>query len=258
MSNDRQTPSQRLSFIIVSMYLFSINTLSCASLDLFISETRDTLNYRKENNGSVWPRAPDTNYSLTDPLCIGNYSIQLNEFCVTIRTFDESIQLLSSQMDTFTICIFYEDKPVPELRATIQSINSGPLMSGTEIMLLIHYILHALGVKRCTLLNRALFWYRTDVNGRVSIPLINLRCIHGEITDWYTSFGYRNANTYRIALKMEAIHDIKIGDKKLGPLLLSLWNRADKTEFHTTYMRFEGYFSSLTMLRDSHRWIVFL
>ena len=257
MSNDRQT-LQRLFFILVSIYLGSIDTLSSTTLDLFISETRSTLNYRKENNGSVWPKAPDTNYSLTDSLFIGNYSIQLNEFCVTIRTFDESIQLVSSQMDAFTTCIFYETKPVPELRATIQSINSGPLLSGTEIMLLIHYLLHGFGVKTCSLLNRALFWYRTDVNGRVSIPLINLRCIHGEITDWYTSFGYRNANTYRIALKMEAIHDTKIGDKRLGPLLLSLWNRTDKTEFRTTYIRFEGYFSPLTMLRDSHRWIVYL
>ena len=138
-------------------------------------------------------------------------------------------------------------------RAHILSMRRSHLMSGTQTMRLINYIVPRMGVPSATLVNEAnlLYLYRDH---QQRIPLIELRCMRGKHSDWYSDFGYFNANRESIAQVMQAIHCTEVhiddfgGTVCLGPYLHSLWI-TDSTEFHEFYIRFQDAFDPLLRLR---------
>ena len=86
--------------------------------------------------------------------------------------------------------------------------------------------------------------------------MMDLRCIRGKHSDWYSEFGYFNQNKAQIAAEMARINAIPYGNSSLGPWLYSLWNKSDKTDFHRAYQYNLWRFFPLTMLKDSDQWIV--
>ena len=165
---------------------------------------------------------------------------------------------------TFSFYIYYVGRRSDCPHATIQNIRTDSSLTGTEVVLLIHHILKRIGIKTCSLLNRAQFAYHYYSQRHMSIlrdsmPLIHLRCICGKSTDWYSNFGYHNgiSNMERIAEEMKRIHDIRTKSCSLGPMLFELWMQKNKTEFHRVYTHFEDEFVSLTALRDCDEWMVY-
>ena len=202
-----------LLLLLIAIPSTSTEISEIKTLNEFISETRNTWNSRRKkyNDTTFWSKLPPTRYNLTDSLTINNHAIQLRGFGVVDRG-----SIL--QHNTFLFHIHYEGRRIDCPHATITSIKSDSSLSGTEVMLLIHYILEGIGVKTCSLKNRARFAYRHYLHRHLStvilnsMPLINLRCICGKTTDWYSNFGYDNGirNVKRIGDEMQRIHDIKI------------------------------------------------
>ena len=166
----------------------------------------------------------------------------------------------------FYVAMHYFHDRDPDVVAYIMGINSAETRStltGTQLMALIHHILSELGIRRCSLQNCAKCWYRYDSpstgkESSASIPLIYLRCIRGETSDWYSEFGYFNKNQQRIAQEMARIHAIPYGNSSFGHWLYALWTKQNKNDFHIAYQDNLWRFSSLVKLRDTSKWISFL
>ena len=159
--------------------------------------------------------------------------------------------------------LYFQDT---EASAVVEWIRGTTQWTGTQIMHIVHHILPRLGVGDASVQNKARFAYEYRGCGgntlKTHISLIELRCIRGRTTDWYAEFGYFNGRTSCIALRMQAIYNNPVQDKKgnlrinatLGPYLLDLWMRSDKTEFHKAYLRVLGEFECLVALRDDGKW----
>ena len=130
-------------------------------------------------------------------------------------------------------------------------------------MLLILYLLSKMDYMAVSMFNTAKYAY--CVRGIVHfIPSIEMRCILGETSDWWSLFGFYNEHRERIKLKMQNVHDLPaqyrhgpVHQQKnwtLGPLLLSLWHRAHKDAFHEQYLRFQKALHPLSELAKGRWW----
>lgn len=257
-----------LALLLLSLATGSVCTdiSSETTIDGFISEIQDTLD---DLRYIAWIESKSDlrsiTYSLTDSVTIRDRQIQLKDYCISVYPDTKYIRIFSGV--NFLMDIHYDTNETVPLHANLKNINAEPGMSGTDTMLFLHHILIGLGVKSCSLRNCARILYSHYPNSDlpvspnfavlVSIPLISLRTICGHTTDWYSNFGYHNANVHQITAEMKRIHDIPVGNTTLGPHLLKLWNQADKTEFQREYELQEWQFSSLLKLRDGARWFVY-
>ena len=236
----------------------SVSSHSVTTVDGFIAETQDTLSFilRNQNEAIGWKASfPSKLYNLTEIIHVQHRSITLIGFCFesTVLTICRKpyLQISSSGgMNSFLIAV--------DGSAYILNLHTEPNLSGTDAMLLIHSILSRLGVKQCKLENTAKVRYqfraKPDESERQAfIPMICLRCIKGELSDWFANFGYSNENQWQIAEEMQKVHNIPLDTSSrgsFGPWLLSLWNQADKAEFHKVYENSKSRFSKLLRLRD--------
>ena len=142
--------------------------------------------------------------------------------------------------------------------AEILSMHRSEMLTGTESMLLIEHILSRMSIQRTSLVNKARITHFFGGH-QLSISLIELRCISGKTTDWYSDFGFFNEYKDEIAMNMKEIHDsmVPILDNNgseslcsLGPALHTLWMKPDKMEFYKLYSPHRTKFYPLLKLRN--------
>ena len=272
-------------WLVLDLFVLS-NLASCVyksshqTLDSFISDTADTLEFLRAHKWKERSRFPSKLYNLTDTVTIwdrqlmeaegpvGHYKslpyrqVQLKGFCIMTSPMKETLQIAScGGWDSFLIVIELARNQSVGHHAYIIYLNAAATMNGTQCVLLINYILSGIGVQLCSLQNMARLKYQYEaepgiIGEPVSIPLIHLRCIRGMTSDWYSDFGYLSGNEQQIAREMKRIHDIPMvnSSKSLGPWLLALWNQPDKTDFHRAYRKQKRLFLPLTLLRDGNQW----
>lgn len=170
---------------------------------------------------------------------------------------------LNSPSPNLVVSVLYYRNTEPS--ALIRSIRATEHWTGSQTMHIVHEIIQRLGVWDVSLVNAARFWYDIeDDEGEIHkafIPLIELRCIRGMTTDWYSEFGYFNCVNDSIACQMQALYNLPVYDHRgcirdmtLGPFLYNLWNRSDKNKFHKEYRKVSEKFKCLKILRDEGRW----
>lgn len=146
-----------LAYCILSNIGSSIRISSKTTVDGLIAETGDTLDLirQDEGKGYRWYTTPRKQYNLTDVISIQQRNIHLNGFCIQTHTHFKYLQILSCHgLDSFIVNIAYPRNRISALNASILDINAAvtnPTLTGTEAMLLIHYILSGLGVRSCSL-----------------------------------------------------------------------------------------------------------
>lgn len=253
-----------------------VDTSHEQSLDQFIAETRDLLNEICKNDRKS-PKHVVQLYNLTDTLNIRDRTIKLTKFRIlssaNMKVVDDSKPSFISlscqdKIPSFDLDIYQHKDRTPSSNAYLDFMVSKPGMSGTDTMLLIHYMLSEIGVESCNLRNCAKLRYNyvlrdndmlnanvTAIRYQESVPLIVLRCIKGKKSDWYSEFGYFNQRRARISFEMARIHDIRHGNQTFGPWLRALWNKPDKIDFRNAYQRYYTRFAFLMQLRDSSKWI---
>ena len=240
------------------------------SIDHFISQTRDSLKEMCRNITTGRPKYIERRYNLTDTLNVQYRTIKLEQFRIRTSTNMEvvadshrSYMFISccDEIPGFFLAIHHDKHRAPSINACINAMVSKPTMSGTDTMFLIHHILSEIGVESCSLRNCAKLHYKyvanpniTLIMHRMSVPLIVVRCIRGQTSDWYSDFGYFNQQRQAIASEMRRIHDSPCGNVSFGPWLLTLWDKSDKTGFHHAYQNNLMEFGRLLQLRDSSKW----
>ena len=204
----------------------------------------------------------DMEYNISDVVHTENRQIRVSGVCVKMTSVNmlKYITIRSSHgMNNVLFNIHYFTNGTRDLHATIAHIEASAKqrLTGTETVLLIHYILNATRVQTASLQNQARIEY-VHLNATRSVPLIDLRCIRGKTSDWYSDFGYFNNNKQRIALNMKIIHNTQISENgsnvSLGPLLKELWDQQDRSRFHAMYRKYSSHFFSLMYLRISSKW----
>ena len=245
-------------------------TSSTISLNEFIAQTQIILQSLNPiiHPDKASPEYPFGSYNLTDTLVVQQRNIEcirLIGFRIRWKIILDDLQIFGFEgfdLDdaTFFFSVQYVTKVTPDLKAFIHDIRAGATnqtLSGTEMMILVHYILMKIGVKRCSLHNAAKIRY--DFGGqRKVIPLICLRCIRGKTSDWYSDFGYFNKNRAEIATEMRKIYKSPCRNSTFGPWLHALWKKSDITDFHMAYQNNLWRFTWLQKLSFSSEWFVFL
>ena len=257
---------------------YLVNTHSVVTLNDFIAQTGITL---QSLDPSTYPDSSSfntlaescckcTSYNLTGTLVMQQRRIQLIGFTIRVKIVFDCMQLFGfdgfePDSATFFFTVQYVNNEVPDPKAFIHDIKAASTnqrLSGTEIMLLIHYILTGIGVKRCSLHNAAKLRYDSIEFGgnpeRKFIPLICLRCIRGKTSDWYSNFGYFNKNNAEIAIEMSRIYKSPFRNSTFGPWLYALWNKSDLTDFHMAFKINLWRFTWLQKLSFSSEWSVVL
>ena len=240
------------------------------TLDDFISQTRTILQSLNPviYPNKEWPQYVCESYNLTDTLVVQQRNVE----CIRLIGFRIRRKILLGDMQifgyegfdlenaNFFFSVQYVTKVTADLKAFIHDIRAGATnqtLSGTEIMVLVHYILIGIGVKRCSLHNAAKIRYNFR-GQRKCIPLICLRCIRGRTSDWYSDFGYSNKNRAEIATEMSKIYKSPYRNSTFGPWLHALWKKSDITDFHVAYQNNPWRFTYLHQLSFSNEWFVFL
>lgn len=255
----------------------SLSADALTTVDGFILDTQSTLSFLHQNrqNDAIRrkSRFPSKLYNLTDVVNTRQRSIKLFGFYIetTVLTIYRKryLQIMSSGgMDSFLVAVDLSGYQTANFSAYILNLYTEPTLSGTESMLLIHYILSRLGVKQSKLQNtaRLRYQFRATSDGKrqnAFIPMICLRCTKGKLSDWYDEFGYSNNNKWQIAQEMQKIHNMPLpvtsncSFQSFGPWLLSLWNQPDKYDFHQAFQSTKNRFNELLKLRDDRNspWI---
>ena len=249
--------------------------VSGTNLDEFIVETRNTLDALSQNFDREWPKYTNMRYEITDILTTQRGQIHLSKFCLETRSLLQYMQIFArinetvDNLDILSLAVYYfknETPKRPGYNALIFDVNARtttPKMSGTEIMLLVQYILYGLGVKSCKLDNCAKIrydYYAQPPHSKVSIafvPTIALRCIRGMTSDWYSEFGYFNDHQLEIEQEMVRIHNMPYHNTSFGPWLYALWNKQNKRAFHIAYQENLSRFNQLKRLRNRSTWIAY-
>lgn len=247
------------------------------SLHQFIDATRDVLESSRREFGREWTKYTPKRYNITDTLTVQQRTIHLSGFCLKTRTLKQYMQIFTFGMtNVLSLAVHYGQHESPintrfhALLFDISAEATNRKLSGTEMMLLVQYILKGLGVKSCRLNNCATIRYAYQSKIRheyhfdahesvlnAFVPLIYLRCIRGKTNDWYSEFGYFNARKTEIEDEMVRIHDTPYRNTSFGPWLLALWNQEDKRDFHFAYQANIWRFSPLRWLRDGSTWIAY-
>ena len=188
-------------------------------------------------------------YSITDTMVLDNTSIHLIDFEIQIRICSHQfIKISSLNFDLLSNC--------NTQHTSIMHIKSTPSLSGKKIMLIIHHVLSRLDMTLVTLINTAYIPY--SCRGiEYDAHLIVLRCIRGKPSDWYSEFGYFNENRVEIEAKIamiqrkhtNALIDGAEQNVSLCRFLQTLWNLADKNQFHREFSKFTTIFEPLLELR---------
>lgn len=244
------------------------------TLDRFIAETRRTLYILQRNINGRQSQFSSKRYNIVDTLSAKQQQINLIGLCIKTSNLIHYLEIVACDPTTiFSVSVHYANDHGPIPHAFISDIDAAAgtnhKLSGTEIMLLLRHILVGIGVKSCGLQNSASirYDYHSDRNSTTFtgfIPLIYLRCIKGKTSDWYSDFGFYNANKDRITAEMLQIygatdyiqnnsstHSVSTGkNMTFGSWLYALWNRPNKREFHVAYQDNLWRFKRLKWLRD--------
>lgn len=262
-------------------WIFALLTLYCdtseqywkaKTIDGFITHVVHALDYALR---SRIPRCRlYDKYSITDSKLIGNTSIRLFRHLIKVRiditpfkvrgTIESCISFPTYRKyspDNFELSLDFLSGHASIYNTQFDPDLSDSVLTPKQTMVFIDYILSRMGMLEISIFNTARQYYvhRGDVKW---ITTIELRCISGKTTDWFSDFGYFNNHRDEIADEMKRIHNfqIKCGpyyarrNVSLGPLLLGFWIGAGCTEFHDVYVRFSRLFEKLVALRRG-KWI---
>lgn len=209
-----------------------------------------TMRYQDSDQIYAWKR-----FLIDDAVVLNGRDIKLRNYLITLQltaVFSKRQFLADIRSDNFQVTLNYAptgaSAPEERTHAYISHMQRSEMLTGTDTMLLLEHILFLMGVHSVSLFNMARVKY-LYLGYFQFISTMELRCMRGDTTDWYSNFGYFNQHRHEIEVRMRIVHNFPLHRTanetvRLGPFLWNMWMSSDKTEFHEYYSfcyhRFEG------------------